>query len=40
MIFNIICLALGLLFIFDLPTVVQTVILGICRWFNGTLHSI
>ena len=40
MIFNIICLLLGLLFIFDLPNVVQTVILGICRWFNGKPYAI
>jgi len=40
MIFNIICLVLGLLFIFDLPNVVQTIILGFCRWFNGKPYII
>jgi hypothetical protein len=35
LIFNLICIGLGLLFFFDFGMVVQTVLLGACRFFNS-----
>lgn len=33
--FNLVCIVLGLLFFFDFGMVVQTVLLGACRFFNS-----
>lgn len=35
--FNIMCILLGLLFFIDFPETVETVFLGACRFFNGTI---
>jgi hypothetical protein len=38
--FNIVCVAMGLLFFFDFGMVVQTVLLGACRFFNSNAFVI
>lgn len=39
LIFNLVCVLMGLLFFFDFGMVVQTVLLSACRFFNSTPAS-